>query len=711
MSLPPRARGVKVLKAVSSPMRLNILNLLFDKGALSYTELMNHLKMHPSRDAGRFAYHLKFLLKANLVEVDSEAKKYFLTDLGKMVIDIADRVDKKALKPRGMLVRTSHSTLEEFDVNKIANSLIREAKMPPDQAQRMAKEAEKLLQKSKIKYLTSPLIREVVNAILIEKGQEEYRHKLTRLGMPVHEVAALIEAKDTQGATGMLFRAGEHIFTEYNLLNVLPRDIADAHSSGALHIDNLDTWLLRPNEVMHDLRFFLKNGVKTTNSLNLFLKPPQTFEAVLATILNVLLHSKEEFNDMQTCDHFNTFLAPFAKGVEPEKAKESLRLFLLNLNQNASTSLVIDITVPRVLSDKLAICPDDITVGKYGDFAEESSLLARLVIDVFSEESSSKPLLNPRLILRITNEDFANENAKELILKAHGLASEKGLVYFANAFQSDEKNTNFSSTGCKLETDPTGDWETETLRTGCIGTVTINLPRIAHESDKDTNKFFQILKERYELANRALEIKQRTLRQHARNSLPFLTQSTTGDAYFRLENCSGLINMAGLKETIETLFNQGLKEENMKFMEEIVQNTITLKQKISRKHGKRIFPTIICNREASERLGQLDIEKYGVAKVKFLGTRDKPYYSTSKRLQLEAGNVLSIQPQSLEFAQKLRSWNAGANLNIIELEQDSYKPEDIMNLTRQLIQTQTVELLTYNRKMTHCSNCRRSWIG
>ena len=56
---PRRARGMKVLKAVSSPLRLQILNLLFDKGALSYTELMNSLKMNPSRDAGRFAYHLK----------------------------------------------------------------------------------------------------------------------------------------------------------------------------------------------------------------------------------------------------------------------------------------------------------------------------------------------------------------------------------------------------------------------------------------------------------------------------------------------------------------------------------------------------------------------------------------------------------------------------------------------------------------------------
>ena len=61
-------RGVKILKAVSSPLRLQILNLLFDRGPLSYTELMGSLKMNPSRDAGRFAYHLKFLLKADLVE-------------------------------------------------------------------------------------------------------------------------------------------------------------------------------------------------------------------------------------------------------------------------------------------------------------------------------------------------------------------------------------------------------------------------------------------------------------------------------------------------------------------------------------------------------------------------------------------------------------------------------------------------------------------
>ena len=707
MSLPHRVRGVKVLKAISSPMRLHLLNLLFDKGALSYTEIMNQLKMQPSRDAGRFAYHLKFLLKANLVEVDAEARKYFLTELGKMVIDIAERVDKKALKPRGMLVHTSHSTLEEFDYNKIANALVREAKVPSELAQKTAKETEKLLQKSKIKYLTSPLIREVANAILIEKGQEEYRHKLTRLGMPVHEVAALIDSKDAPGAKNMLFKAGAHTFSEYSLLNVFPRDIADAHASGALHINNIGTWLLKPNEVMHDLRFFLKNGFKPTNPLQLSLKPPKTFEAALCTIFNALLHSNAEINEMQTCDHFNTFLAPFLRDSEPSKAKEALRLFLTNLNENTDASIGLDLTTPKFIAEKAIVGSQGNTGSMYGDFLEETKLLAELTIDILSEESSTIPMLNPKIILKITDESLTSDNTSSLLFKAHALASGKGIVYFANVPSNEEKNKTFSSTGCKLEPDITGDWETDLMRTGCMGTVTVNLPRIVHESEKEPSKFFEILKERYELANRALDIKQRILKQHAKNCLPFLTQDATGEAYFRLENCSNLVNMVGLEETIEN-FPSNDREENLDFAEEIVQNTLAFKQKIGRKHGRRTFPTIICNQQASERLAQLDIEKYGVAKTKFSGTREKPFYSTNKRLLLESGN---IQPQSLALNQRLRGWNEGANLNVIELEHSDYKPEELLNFTKQLIQIQSVEFFTYNRKMTYCSNCQISWIG
>ena len=310
---PHRARGVKVLKAVSSPLRLQILNLLLDKSALSYTELMNSLKMNPSRDAGRFAYHLKFLLKAELVEADVEAKKYYLTDLGKMVLDVADRVEKKAFTPKGMIVRTSHFTLEEFDANKIANSLIKEAKVPSELAQKAAKEAEKRLLKSKTKYLTASLIREVVNVILVEKGFEDYRHKLTRVGMPIHEVTALVEAKDNnQDSTAILTKAGQTVIGEYTLLNIFPRDIADAHLSGAIHMGDLGTWILKPNEAVHDLRYFLQNGLNLDNQKTISIEPPQTFQSALAIAFNILLHASKEVNHQQILNYFNTFLAPYA---------------------------------------------------------------------------------------------------------------------------------------------------------------------------------------------------------------------------------------------------------------------------------------------------------------------------------------------------------------------------------------------------------------
>jgi ribonucleoside-triphosphate reductase len=711
---PLRARGVKVLKAVSSPLRLQILNLLFDKSALSYTELMNALKMNPSRDAGRFAYHLKFLLKADLVEADVEAKKYYLTDLGKMVLDVADRVEAKAVKPRGMLVRTSHLTMEEFDANKIANSLIKEAKVPAELAQKAAKEAEKRLVKSKTKYLTAALIREVVNGILIEKGYEDYRHKLTRVGMPVHEVTTAIEAKDQAAdSAALITKAGEAVLEEYVLLNIFPRDIADAHLSGAIHIDGLGTWVTKPNEVNHDLRFFLQNGLKLDNPMQAAIEPPSDFESALAVVLSVLLHANKEVSRTQTCSYFNVFLAPFAKGVETPRLKENLRLFILNLNQHAQSSISLDLSIPKAPAEKEAVGPKGKICGKYGDFSAESRLLASLVIEVFSEESTKKPLLNPKLIVRIGKESFADEAAKTLLLKAHQLAAEKGIPYFANTTRKENENAVYSSTGSKLASDLTGDWETDTLRTGSLGCVTINLPRIVLECEKDKNKFFDLVRERFEFAARALGIKSNTLKQFGRNSLPFLLGNGNGDVYFRLENSSRVINLAGFRETVEAFTEKGVNsDEGRIFAVETIQAILAFKQKIARKYGKRLYAVMLGSRAAAERLAQLDIERFGVAKVKFSGTREKPYYSNTRRFQVKViGETLSLPTEQLETAQKMKGLNAGGALELIELWGGEYRAEALMDLTRRLIENQSLDFFTYNRIVSYCDNCKKSWFG
>ena len=711
MSVSHRTRGVKVLKAVSSSLRLQILNFLFDKNALSYTELMTALKMNPSRDAGRFAYHLKFLLKANLVEADVETKKYYLTDLGKMLIDIADRVEKNAQKPKTMLVRTSHSTLEEFDANKIAHSLIKEARMPPEEAQKTAKEAEKLIQKSKTKYVTAPLIREIVNTLLIEKGQEDYRHKLTRLGLPVHEVTALIENKDNpQNPSTIITKAGQAVFNEYTLLNTLPRDIADAHTTGAIHINSLSAWLLKPNEIVHDMRFFLQNGLKTNNTLQLPQKPPESLEQALMVILNVLVHSSQEVNELQTLAQFNLFLAPFARDGNAKATKEALRTFIQNLNQQVDAAISLNLTIPSYVGDKPAIGLQGKPNGKYADFAQETRQIASQIMEIVAEECSLKPVFNPRIIIRISKETLTTEEGKKLLQEAHRLAAEKGIIYFASV--SEERNTAFSATGAKFEPDLTGDWETDTLRTGCLGMVTINLPRIVYESEKEKNRFFDILKERYELATRALEIKARTLKQREKMVLPFLTQSGNGDKYLRLENCSNLVNFAGLQEAAEAFCQRDdLSTSVADFMLEIAQFILSLKAKTGRKHGKRSFPVILRSHEASERLAQLDIEKFGVAKVRFSGTREKPYYSTIKRLQLQTGSPITFKPESLKRNQTFNILNPGGNLSVIELEKGEARPDELLSLTTQIVETQAAEFFTYNRQMTFCSNCQKTWLG
>ena len=712
MSAPQRVRGVRILKAVSSPLRLQILNLLFDKGPLSYTELMASLKMNPSRDAGRFAYHLKFLLKADLIEADVEARKYLLTELGKMVIDVADRIDKKAFKPRSTLVRTSHLALEEFDANKIANSLIREAQMPAELAQKVAKEAEKQLIRSKTKYLTAPLVREVVNAILIEKGLEEYRHKLTRLGIPVHDVTGLMESKNSgiRESASVQELAGETIFTEYALLNIFPRDISDAHLSGALHVNSLSSWILKPSEISHDLRFFLEKGLdlEKIDPLQPSISPPQNLESALALTFNICLHTAKEVETSQTLDYFNIFLAPFAKDAESSKIKDALRLFIQNLTQYAQVSLGLELNVPDFLTKQRAYGPNGKHSGTYSDFAEQAQLLATLLLDVFAEESERKPLARPSLIVKIRVETFTDERAKALVLKAHNLASERGIPYFANATQKNRKHSVFSSSGFRLDADLDGDWETDTLRTGCLGIVTINTPRIVYESGKDKTRLFESLKERIEMASRALEIKHRSLKNRGKNLLPFITQGGNGDQYFRLENCSRIVNLAGLKEAAEAVTEKSISDEKtLAFAAELTENVSAYIHKIGRRRGKRLSPAILPSYQASERLAQVDMERYGIAKVKFSGSRDKPFYSTISNLTLTAGK---LPQEHLAFESKLAEAHGGGSLMAIDLGEAKHEPQELMETTKQLVQGHA-DLFTYERKMTYCVNCKKSWFG
>ncbi len=698
-----RVRGVRVLKAVSSPVRLKVLNLLFDQGNLSYTELMNSLDMDPTRDAGRFAYHLKFLLNADLLEADQESRKYGLTELGKMVIDVADRVEKKALKPRTNLVRTSYSSLEEFDATKIVNALVKEAKMPTDMSQKVAKEAEQRLLKSKIKYLTTPLVREVVNGILVEKGLEDYRHRLTRLGLPVHEVRTLIEEKSklAQGFVSVQESAGKTVLKEYALLNLFQRDVADAYLTGTLHMNDLGNWPFKPETVSHDLRFFIHNASRIKGVWPAR-KSAQGFASTLSGALNVLIRSAQEVRCSQILEYFNVFLAPFAKGLEPSRIKEALRVFIFDAGQNMDAALALELTIPDFLAEAPCVSGCSGENRTYGDYVEEAQLISSLLFDVLSEESATASLFNPKVMVKVRPETFSDKRAQALLLKAHVLSSTRGIPFYECLFDSSRNRSTFSAYGHILDADLHKDWETDTLRTGTAGSVSVNIPRIVHEMGKDKNKIRSLLSERLEMAVRALELKHTLMERHSMGLLPFLMQKSNGETYFRPENCSHLINLIGLGEAEQVLHAKGVGDE-AGF--DLVQEANTALNGLRGRLPSRLHMAVIPDFEAAERMAQLDIDRYGLAKAKFLGTRNDPYYSTNKVIAYGNSDLVS------ENESRTRVVCQGGGLTVAELYRNEPTSEELVAFTHEYSAKVGTGLLTYARTVSRCGICGKDWFG
>jgi len=152
-----------------------------------------------------------------------------------------------------MYVRTSHESIEEFNSHKIIQSLVREGSLPLELAQKITEEVENRIYKYQTTYLTGSLIREMVNSVLLEHGHEEYRNKLARLGLPVFDVQEMITNLDNvdNGAEGLLFKTGQRVFAEHLLTNVLPKDVADSHLSGDLHITNPGIWSMIPDTILY----------------------------------------------------------------------------------------------------------------------------------------------------------------------------------------------------------------------------------------------------------------------------------------------------------------------------------------------------------------------------------------------------------------------------------------------------------------------------
>ena len=78
-----------IFSVMASPNRIDILRILNSKGPLTYSELKSLAGFKSKKESGKFAYHLRKLLRQSLVALNKSERRYTITNLGKLVLSLA----------------------------------------------------------------------------------------------------------------------------------------------------------------------------------------------------------------------------------------------------------------------------------------------------------------------------------------------------------------------------------------------------------------------------------------------------------------------------------------------------------------------------------------------------------------------------------------------------------------------------------------------
>ncbi|MCW4026187.1 MAG: anaerobic ribonucleoside-triphosphate reductase, partial [Candidatus Bathyarchaeota archaeon] len=391
-------------------------------------------------------------------------------------------------------VRTSRIEFEDFDAERIKSSLLRETALSEEVAEKIALTAESRIRRMGLKFLSGPLIRELVCVILLENNLEEARAKYTRLGLPLYDVRQLI-TKGTKENANLQHNpetihklAADNIFDQYSLLSSLPLQLADAHMSGMIHIHDLDYFPTRPFCQSHDLRFFLKNGLTVDGQgvHTAVAGPAKHPEVAILHAAKALAAAQTNWAGGQGYDFFNVWLAPYVAGLPYRRIKQLAQMYIYEMSmmyvarggQTVFSSIALECGVPKVVEDVPAVLPEGkVSEGvTYGDFFDEANALFNAIIDVYLEgDYIGKPFNFPKAEVKLRNEYL--DKFEDEYLKVAELAAKFGTPYFLNLcpdYMPDVVNSQCCRLMFTPDNDEFRDFQRGALRMGSLQVVTMN---------------------------------------------------------------------------------------------------------------------------------------------------------------------------------------------------------------------------------------------
>jgi len=577
-----------IFSVMASPNRIDILRILNSKGPLTYSELKSLAGFKSKKESGKFAYHLRKLLRQSLVALNKSERRYTITNLGKLVLSLARQIEERSIIESGkMYVRTSHESIEEFSSHKIIQSLVREGSLPLELAQKITEEVENRIYKYQTTYLTGALIREMVNSVLLEHGHEEYRNKLARLGLPVYDVQEMLTNLDNvdNGAEGLLFNTGQKVFAEHLLTNVLPKDVADSHLSGDMHISNPGIWSMIPDTIFVNVKELIEDGV----------------------ILGGKYLDVSRITSSKSIDDITSSLSIIISLLSKEASQEIVLDGLIPLFTKYSKNIP---ELEQKLTDAFATAS---TTSKYNRKSTNVSIRLQLgsdlkivnaIINAYKNYTKITPIPKIGLIV-----DFDKGKVADVSEALAEIISIGGKVMFAKGEVSSYGITN----GTTKNSGPLAI---------TLQSVSINLPRLAFESNKDETYFRARLALLMKPALSSMALRKKDISDLTRRGLnPILAKNTQ---YMQRSSVSLIVNLVGLKESVFNILGFQDNKEGRDILNKVIETAVDVATKKGKELGDTVAISMI-ETEGSSRFANLDGEKYG--KNSALNSMDSDSYS------------------------------------------------------------------------------------
>ncbi|MEE9377037.1 MAG: anaerobic ribonucleoside-triphosphate reductase [Candidatus Lokiarchaeia archaeon] len=302
----------KQLKTLGQKIRIDILKKLKNTQApLSFSKLQKEVLGH-NLSTVNLSFHLNTLKKSELIQSTDEG--YSISFLGDQIIDKILSIEQILKKQKNtQMIRTSKYSKELFDISKIEEYLVNEGDLDRYLARQIAHEVEERLSKTNIEYMTAPLMREYINAVLLENGLEEVRHRLTRLGTPPYEVFQLFDSKERQFTPeNFIKRLGSDVSEQFLLLNLLPKNLADLYLTGEIALLHLNYWSLRPLSLYFSTKTLTDYLLKKNSLKHQKIKSRTELNDLIVHLIDLLYQLSYFYSEDLLLGDFNThFLSLF----------------------------------------------------------------------------------------------------------------------------------------------------------------------------------------------------------------------------------------------------------------------------------------------------------------------------------------------------------------------------------------------------------------